>query len=264
MSLCTLIISLLLLFQLPLSATDSDGIIELMAGFDGANPQNQEDIIMESSRRFRIKPFNEPGSNDAYWFRMNTLILNHGDSTQDVELIIEWPVLQKHPDYPYDYYFYGDMGDWHPVRATIKGDEAYLVVPASPGQTFIGFYPRYSYGYYLQFVENLPDKSPLITKWVQGESSRGREIWSILLTDPQTPSEGKAKILITSRNHPYETSCSYIVEESIRFLLGGSEQAKTCAEGKRSLYHADDKPGWCSSGNEPAHGAGWCQYELRS
>jgi Zinc carboxypeptidase len=220
------IISLVMLFQVHAGAYGSSGTIELMAGFDGANPQSQADIIMESARRFRVRPFNEPGSNDAYWFRLNTLILNNGSRTEDVELIVEWPVLQRHPDYPYDYYFYGDMGDWHAVRATVKGAEALLVVPARPGQTFVGFYPRYSYGYYLQFMESLSDDSPLLAKWMQGKSARGREIWCVRLTDPEAPAAGKAKILLTARNHPYETSCSFIAEEVVRYLLGGCEDAR--------------------------------------
>ena len=221
-----LLISLVLLFQAYPAVFGSDGQIELMAGFDGANPQNQEDIIFESANRFRIRPFNENGSNDAYWFRLNTLIMNHGSKTEDVELIVEWPALQENPDFPYDYYFYGDMGEWHPVRATIKGTEACLVVPARPGKTFIGFCPRYSYGYYLQFIESLSAESPFLKKWIQGNSACGREIWCLRLTDPEVPPEGKAKILISARNHPYETSCSYITEEAVLFLLGNSEQAR--------------------------------------
>ena len=200
-------------------------VIELLTGFDGANPNNQEDIMMESARRFRVKPFNEPESNDHYWFRLNTLVLNHGRRSEDVELIVEWPVLERYPNYPYDYYFYGDMGDWHAVRATVKGTEARLVVPAAPGKTFVGFYPRYSYGWYRQFIESLPENSPLIEKRVEGKSSGGREIWGVRLTDPSVPESEKTVLLITARNHPYETSGSYIAEEIIRFLMAGSEEA---------------------------------------
>ena len=203
----------------------SETAIEILTGFDGANPMNQEDVVMESARRFRVKPFNEPGSNDAYWFRLNTLVLNHGSRTEDVELIVEWPVLERHPDYPYDYYFYGDMGHWHAVRATIEGAEAKLVIPAAPGKTFVGFYPRYSYGWYTQFMESLPEDNPLIEKWVAGKSAHNRDIWCATLTDPSVPETKKARLLITARNHPYETGGSYIIEEIIRFLMGGSDEA---------------------------------------
>jgi len=50
--------------------------IEVLAGFDGANPQSQQDIIMEAPERFRVKPFNEEGSNDAYYFRFNVKVIN--------------------------------------------------------------------------------------------------------------------------------------------------------------------------------------------
>ena len=203
----------------------SEPIIELLSGFDGANPGRQEDVIQESARRFRVRPFNEPGSNDHYWFRFNTLVLNHASDVEDLELILEWPVLERYPDYPYSYYFYGDMGHWLPVRATVKGIEARLVVPVSPGKTFVGFYPRYSYGWHRQFVASLPEGSPFLEKRVEGLSAGGREILCLRLTDPSVPEADKTRLQITSRIHPYETSGSYITEEIVRFLLEGSEEA---------------------------------------
>jgi hypothetical protein len=205
---------------------DREPVIELLTGFDGANPASQEDVTMESTRRFRVKPFNEPGSNDHYWFHFNTLVLNHGRETADVELLLEWPALERYPDHPYDYYFYGDMGDWHPVRATVRGTEARLVVPAAPGKTFVAFYPRYSHGWFRQFLESLPADHPMLEKGVEGRTARGREIWRLRLTDPSVPEGEKTPLLITARNHPYETSGSYVAEEMIRFLLGGGDEAE--------------------------------------
>jgi len=202
-----------------------EAVIELLTGFDGANPRNQEAVVMESARRFRVRPFNEPGSNDHYWFRLNILMLNHGRRSEDVELIVEWPVLERYPDFPYTYYFYGDMGHWHAVRATVEGTEARLVVPAAPGKTFVGFYPRYSYGWYRQFIESLPENSLLLEKRVEGISACGRQIWCVRLADPSVPESEKTRLLVTARLHPYETSGSYIAEEIIRFLMDGGEEA---------------------------------------
>lgn len=209
--------------------------VEVLTGFDGANPQSQDGVTVEAPLRFRLRPFNEPGSNDHYWFRLNTLLLNHGLHAADVELIVEWPVLERYPDYPYDYYFYGDMGNWHAVRATVAGTEARLVVPAAPGRTFVGFYPRYSHAWFTQFLSSLPGDAPFVRQQVEGHSAGGREIRSIRLTDPSVPDEEKTPLLITARNHPYETSGSYILEEMIRFLLGGTEQAAAIL--KRNVVH---------------------------
>jgi len=207
-------------------ALPGDPAIEVLTGFDGANPTRQEDVVLESARRFRVRPTNEPGSNDHYWFRLNTMVLNHGSDTEDVELIVEWPVLERYPDYPYAYYFYGDMGRWHALRATVKATEARLVVPAAPGVTFVGFYPRYSYGQHRQFIESLPASSPVVERRVEGLSATGREIWCVKLTDPSVPESEKARIQISSRIHPYETSGSYITEEIIRYLTSGSREAE--------------------------------------
>ena len=83
---------------------------EILTGFDGANPSGQEDVVQESLSRFRLRPFNETDSNDHYYFRFNTLVLNHGKHTRDLELILEWPALERFPNHPYSEYFYGDMG----------------------------------------------------------------------------------------------------------------------------------------------------------
>lgn len=200
-------------------------IIEVLTGFDGANPNSQDEVVMESTRRFRVHPFNEHGSNDHYWFRFNTLVLNHGSEVEDLELILEWPALERYPDHPYSYYFYGDMGHWHAVRAEVKGSQARLVVPTPHGKTFVGFYPRYSYSWHRQFIASLPEDSPFLEKRIEGLSACGREIWGIRLTDPSVPEGDKTRLLISSRIHPYETSGSYITEEIIRSLLAGSEES---------------------------------------
>ena len=202
-----------------------EAVVELPTGYDGANPQDQGAVVMESARRFRVRPFNEPGSNDHYWFRLNVLILNHGDCTVDVELVVEWPVLERYPDYPYAYCFYGDMGRWHATRATVEGIEARLVVPAAPGKTFVGNYPRYSHGWYRQFLESLPGDNPLIERRAIGQTAGGRGIESLTLSDPSVAAACKARILLTARNHPYETSGSYVAEAIIRSLLDGGEGA---------------------------------------
>jgi len=196
------------------------GEIEVLAGFDGANPQSREDIIIEAPNRFRVKPFNEEGSNDAYYFRFNVKVINHSTESRDVEFILEWPALERHPDYPYDTYFYGDMGDWHWTYAFVEGTTAYLVVPVPPGTSYVGFYPRYSYEYFEQFMKSLGQHAKL-EKWVEGKSFYGRNLWCLRITDPQVPDERKKPLLLTARNHPYETSGSYVTEEIIGYLLSG-------------------------------------------
>ena len=191
--------------------------IEVLAGFDGANPQSQQDIIMEAPERFRVKPFNEEGSNDAYYFRFNVKVINHSAQTRDIEFIIEWPTLERHPDYPYDTYFYGNMGNWHWTYAYLEGTTAHLVVPVPPGTTYVGFYPRYNYEYFEQFIKGL-EQTEKLEKWVEGKSFYGRNIWCVRITDPDVSKDKKKTILLTARNHPYETSGSYITEEIIRYL----------------------------------------------
>ena len=214
---------LVLLFSTSISpAADIKPELEVLTGFDGANPQSASDVVREADNRFRVRPFNEEGSNDAYWFRFNTLVVNHGSRTRDVEFIVEWPVLERHPDYEYDTYYYGDKGNWRWVYARIEGIEAKLSVPCPPGSTYVGFYPRYSYAQCEEFVQALvPGR--FLSKQLEGKSRQGRNIWTIRLTDSQASQPAGNRILITTRNHPYETGGSYIVEEIVRYLTTSAE-----------------------------------------
>jgi hypothetical protein len=205
----------LLLAVFPLTAEP----LELEAGFDGSNPRTNDRVTLEGLNRWRIKPFNEEGSNDDYWFRFNVRLVNNTQRTLDAELLVEWETLERHPDFPYDYYFYGDMGNWHPAYAFIGGNTARLTVPCPPGLTYVGYYPRYSYARHQEFIAGLKEARGVEVR-VEGQSFQGRDIETVRLGTP-----GRTRLLVTARNHPYETSCSYLVEDMIAWLRGGSPEA---------------------------------------
>jgi len=194
------------------------GDLHVVAGFDGANPQSQDAISQEAPDRFRVRPFNEEGSTDSYYFRFNTKIVNQSNETLEVELIIEWPLLAQYPDYNYDTYYYGDIGDWKWTYANQEGIEARLRIPVAPGETYVTFFPRYSYGQMEAYLAGLPE-SPYVDKWVEGASQLGRNIWVVKLTDPSEPDGGKHRIFVNGRLHPYETGGTYISEAIINYLL---------------------------------------------
>jgi hypothetical protein len=171
-----------------------------------------------------LSPFNEEGSNDAYYFRFNTKIVNRCAVEKGIELLIEWPALERHPDYPYDVYYFGRKGEWRWTYASVEGTRAHLRIQAAPGETFVGNYPNYSYGQHRDFIDSL-ESSSILSKWEEGRSFYGRSLDALKIA-ASGPIEGKRTVLITARNHPYETSGSYIVEDMVRFLLGDSEKAK--------------------------------------
>jgi hypothetical protein len=206
-------------------ATTKKNIVEVRGGFDGANPQSQDSIIQEARNRFRIKPFNEEGSNDSYYFRFNTKVINHSKEPQGIELIIEWPVLKEYPNYEYDTYYYGDIGNWQWTYANINGIEAKLHITIPPGTIYVGCYPRYNYAYFDEYMTELKQNKDLTT-WIEGKSFYNRNIWCVRITDSEVPGDNKNTILITARNHPYETSGSYISEEIIKFLQSKDPEAK--------------------------------------
>jgi hypothetical protein len=190
--------------------------LEIITGYDGSNPQLGDAVSRETSNRFRIHPFNEEGSNDAYYFRFNTKVVNRCAVEQGIELLIEWPALERHPDYPYDIYYYGRRGDWRWTYASVEGTTASLHIYVPPGETYVGFYPRYSYRQLTTFIESL-SPSQILTKWEEGKSFHGRSLFALKITAPGADS-GRRRLLITARNHPYETSGSFIVEEMVHFL----------------------------------------------
>jgi hypothetical protein len=152
-------------------------------------------------------------------------VVNHCSDDREVELLVEWPALEQHPDYPYDIYYYGEKGNWRWTYAYVAGTTASLRIPVPPGETYVGFYPRYSYGQYLTFMDALDSSSGVLQKWEEGRSLQGRKIYAVRITE-NGPEGDKVPILVTGRNHPYETSGSYILEEMIHFLEGSAESAR--------------------------------------
>lgn len=207
-----------------LKAASEGGGLRVIAGFDGANPQSQDAISQEAPDRFRVRPFNEAGSSDSYYFRFNTKVVNESQRSREIELIVEWPMLAKYPDYGYDTYYYGDIGNWKWTYANLKGIEARLRISVAPGETYVTFFPRYSYGQMEDYISSLPQSSYL-DKWVEGKSHSGRNIWVVKLTDPSVADEGKHRIFVNGRLHPYETGGTYICESIINYLLSDDPEA---------------------------------------
>lgn len=205
-------------------APGQDSCLEVSTQFEGANPRTNSAISREAESRFRIRPFNEEGSNDAYYFRLTTKIQNRCDEDKGIELIIEWPALERHPDYEYDTYYYGDRGNWRWTYANVEHHEARVHLYVPPGVTYVGNYPKYDYQELLEFLSALPE-SPYLRKWVAGSSFYDRQIWAIRIEDPDQSSPADRILLITARNHPYETGGSYIVESMIRYLLSDDPDA---------------------------------------
>jgi hypothetical protein len=216
--------AILLLSFLPSRVSGGEGCFEVLGGYDGANPQSNDAIVREAPDRFRIHPFNEEGSNDAYYFRFNTRVVNRCAVEKGIEIQVEWPALERHPDYPYDIYYYGRRGNWRWTYADVEGTTAKFRIQAAPGETYVGFYPRYSFSRYEEFVDGLLPSS-ILEKWEEGKSFYGRSLKIVKMT-ASGPEEERTPILVTARNHPYETSGSYIVEEMIRFLQGESEEVR--------------------------------------
>ncbi len=200
-------------------------VVSISTTFEGANPSEAQSVTRQGDRRFLLRPFNEQGSNEAYYFRFSTMLINSSDRELDVELAVEWPALKNNPDFPYDTYFYGDDNGWQWCYGSVDGLLARLVVPCKPGTTYVGYYPRYSYSRSEAFVEGLRAKgeSGRVMVSLAGLSGQSRNIHVVRVTGPQAAQVAKKRVLVTARNHPYETSGSFIVEEMISYLLGDGE-----------------------------------------
>lgn len=76
-----------------------------------------------------------------------------------------------------------------------------------------------------------------------GESTQGREIYELTLTDTTFEESGKHRIYIHARTHPGEVQAFWVTDEMINYLLGDSETAalmrRTCIFHIVPMYNPD-------------------------
>lgn len=195
--------------------------VEVLSGFEGANPQTQDKIVPIGERMFKITPVLGEKESYSYYYHFLTKVVNHSLEPKDVELIIYWPGLRR----PNFYYYYGDMGNWYWTYASISESEAKINITVPSGTTYVGVLPMYSYSHLQEVLSELGKDNPYIEKRVEGKSEKGLNVWYVKITDNKVPKEKKRNIIITARNHPYETSSSYVIEEIMKWLISDDSEA---------------------------------------
>ena len=218
--------ALLIIFPLERCFAQGYWEVEVLSGFEGANPQTQDGIVPIGERMFRITPVLGEKESYSYYYRFLTKVVNHALTPKDIELIIYWPELGER-GYMNPYYYYGDIGNWHWTYASIRDSEAKIHITVPPGTTYVGVLPGYSYSHLQNVLSELGKNNPYIDKRVEGKSQKGLNIWYAKITDKSVPSENKRNIFITARNHPYETSSSYVIEEIMKWLISDDSEARS-------------------------------------
>lgn len=62
-------------------------------------------------------------------------------------------------------------------------------------------------------------------KFIAGFSEENRNIWCLRLTDGRASDDGKIRLMIVTRVHPYETASSYCAKGLIDYLISGDQSA---------------------------------------
>ena len=104
-------------------------------------------------------------------------------------------------------------GETTPVKTVYE-----FTAPA--GVSYFGSVPWYSNEDGDRFIGRMCRKSPLCRMRVLGKTAEGRDIKSLVIT--REPSRRKkSNVLVLAREHAFESSGSFAVEATVRFLLGG-------------------------------------------
>ena len=191
----------------------SDAIV-VSTDFEGANPQHASGVVREGPDAFTVIPTQEE-DNPNYKFRMDTLVINHGDRPRRVTLHVDWrdPIYME----PRHHLFFRSGEHWQRVGGETEGTVVTVAAEVPPGETWVSLNPKHSYSDHLAHVGTLRARPEIGIRSI-GKSAQGRDIFAIAVA-PKAK-DARPTVLIEGGNHPYETTGAYCIDGMLRWLLG--------------------------------------------
>lgn len=203
----------------------SRGEIVVTGKFDGGNPQCSSDIVRADDAVFSIYPYSED-RDDNYMFRVDLKVCSSHREPKKVTLRMEWRAWKAErymAERDTFFYKHGD-GEWKLANGRVEGNVTTLTLVVPPGETTVCMNASYNYETLQRYIGSLQG-NPLVETFIAGFSEENRNIWCVKLTNVKVGDEGKIKLMIVTRVHPYETASSYCAKGLIDYLIGPSVNA---------------------------------------
>jgi hypothetical protein len=190
--------------------------IKVIPAADGGNPRNAHDIIKREDD-FYIFPFSEDGDAN-YKFHMNVQVQNDSNETIPVKFTVNWGDEKYQVDRKY-LLLCTDDDNWQSFDTEIHGPLAVATVDVPPGISYLSLHPRYEHARLSRLAASLP--RDIFHVEVIGTTRMRRDILGIEAGSANIP-----PVAFYARVHPYETIGSYFIEGMLKWLAGGSAEAK--------------------------------------
>jgi len=201
------------------------GEIVVTGKFDGGNPQCGSDIVKVDDITFNIYPYSED-RDDNYMFRVDIRVCSSYRESKTVTLRMEWRAWQAErymAERDLFFYRHGD-GEWKLANGHLERNVTTLTLAVPPGETTVCMNASYNYETLQRYIGSLKG-NPLVEALIAGFSEENRNIWCLKLTNGKGSDEGKIKLMIVTRVHPYETASSYCAKGLIDYLINGDKSA---------------------------------------
>ena len=218
----------------------------VIVGFEGSCPQSEAGVRTEGADRFRVFPSWRPSpgiSEEAvgHSTRLGLRLANESPRAETVVLRVDWQCEEAPADMPRgirtdqymsfrDFVVVREPGSeaWRTVMGDVEGSVAAFELDLPPGETEVHWHPPYTYTQSEAFVDSLREHPRVQVEQI-GESEEGRHLPLLRVTD--SGKREKARMLIVSRFHAYESAASYTVEGMVQWLLSEDPWAAAALRG---------------------------------
>ena len=191
--------------------------VNVLPVVDGGNPRNAHDIIQRADD-FYIFPFSEDGDPN-YKFHMCVQLKNRTAKSVPTKFTVDWGDEVYQMDRTH-LLICKDDDHWDYIDVKIEGTKVVGTGNVPPGTSYLSFHPRYAHERLIRLVNTLPKN--IFTVETIGVTRLQRSILAI-----EVGNKSKKPIAFYARVHPYETIGSYFIEGMLKWLAGGSDEAKS-------------------------------------
>jgi hypothetical protein len=184
--------------------------LEILGGYEGANPQRAERIKRLGGDRVRVAPESEDGDSN-YKFAFEIKVKNHAEAVRALCLDVDWQeppqVGTKYMANRVSIFVQHNGYAWQEIRGQLDGDHVHFRLAIPPGTSRIGLHPsfgRHELEAFLAQAATLAGAKRITF----GQTAEGRPLEAAML-----PALDRAEtcLLGIGRFHPYESAGSYCI-----------------------------------------------------